>query len=577
MLVTKLIFFSCFALSLSWAMEPFSEKELENLLESGELESRLDFAEEIGNHQMDSFLLRKAILEQQVKVLQSQGVPQAEINRMLPELAPPPRWQGMPTTGNVNILAVLVEFQDYSSTSSRNEIHNKLFGNGDPSESPYESLAKYYERSSYGKLNLSGGSTLGWYKTSYNRSEVTRENASDGEQLRDRENLIKEILSHYDNQGHDFSQYDNDNDGDIDYFIVIWTGPDNGWSNFWWGYQTSFTDSSYRLDGKQLSKYSWQWETSPFSREFIPTVVIHETGHALGLPDYYDYSPSRGPKGGVGKLDMMDGNKGDHNCFSKWVLEWVTPQIISSGIQTLELEASGNSEDCVIIWPGITNGDLFSEFFVVQNRHRVGNDNARRIPGDGLLIWHVDARLKNGFDFEYNNSYTGRKLLRLMEADGLEEIENLRDIADGGDYYAKGSSFTPDTTPSSKKYDGTDSDVRVYDISPSGEIMSATFVIGEVVEVEPKSVAFGVVHIDGRKWSGTANWTSTYNAVEKYYEISIENENYNHQNYTTTVTPTTGVISYCSTTSSDSNLLVHCYDKNGDLAETPFSFVTFKQ
>jgi len=52
-------------------------------------------------------------------------------------------------------------------------------------------------------------------------------------------------------------------------------------------------------------------------------VVIHETGHALGLPDYYDYDDKVGPRGGVGGLDMMDNNWGDHNPFSKWLLGWL--------------------------------------------------------------------------------------------------------------------------------------------------------------------------------------------------------------------------------------------------------------
>ena len=64
---------------------------------------------------------------------------------------------------------------------------------------------------------------------------------------------------------------------------------------------------------------------------------------------------------------------------------------------------------------------------MVQNRTRPGND--ADLPADGLLIWHVDARLtRSGSDFLYDNSYTAHKLLRLMEADGLEEIE--RDSAD---------------------------------------------------------------------------------------------------------------------------------------------------
>jgi hypothetical protein len=171
---------------------------------------------------------------------------------------------------------------------------------------------------------------------------------------------------------------------------------------------------------------------------------------------------------------MMDGSKGDHNCFSKWMLEWLTPTFISTGSQTVTLSASGTSQDCVVIFPGITAGDLFSEHFIAQNRHRVGNDD--KMPGDGMLIWHAFALLNaEGQDFLYDNSFTAHKLLRLMEADGLEEIETGNGIGDAGDYYKQGDNFGVCTTPSSKKYDGTDSGVEINNISAPGIQMTANF------------------------------------------------------------------------------------------------------
>jgi len=286
-----------------------------------------------------------------------------------------------------------------------------------------------------------------------------------------REALIKEALTFFDAQGHDFSRYDNDGNGTIDYFIVVWSGPNNGWANFWWGYQTSF-GSSFNLDGKKLSgaKYSWQWEARNWPGAYDQIVVMHETGHALGLPDYYDYDATVGPRGGLGGLDMMDANRGDHNGFSKMLLDWIEPRIFVYGTSGFTLGASGGSAEALIVMPEFEEGQPFDEFFLVQNRTRIGNDAA--LAGDGLLIWHVDAHLNSaGTNFLYDNSTTDHKLLRLMEADGLEQIERGY-AANAADYYTAGRTLSPLTLPNGNRYDGTSPGLTLDSIGPSGLSMS---------------------------------------------------------------------------------------------------------
>ena len=179
-----------------------------------------------------------------------------------------------------------------------------------------------------------------------------------------REALIKEAIAYFKAQDAtlDFSQFNNDkSDNKIEYFMVFWTGPNNGWSNFWWSYKTSWTDSSYTVDGSALGSYSWNWVGGNYAAvaPFQPYVIMHETGHGLGLPDYYDYDDTVGPNGGVGGLDMMDSNWGDHNSFSKWIFDWITPTVVATGSQTLTLNPSGTSQDAVVIMPGATSSDSF--------------------------------------------------------------------------------------------------------------------------------------------------------------------------------------------------------------------------
>jgi len=472
------------------ALEKPSRSEIARYRLDGSLGARLQRAYELGNHKADPDLVADAAYRLQLE--------QWRQGQILEPPAPPPARKGMPTTGTVKILALLIAFSDYAPAAANTNvsIDGKLFGSG-TGVAPYESLRNYYRRASFSQLEI-GGSTLGWYTTTYPRSSVPQTTAG-------REALIKEALNSFDAAGHDFSQYDNDADGAVDYFVVIWTGPDNGWANFWWGYQTSFGDGSYLLDGKRLRKYSWQWESRPVGGAFNPLVVIHETGHALGLPDYYDYDDTVGPRGGVGGLDMMDANRGDHNCFSKFLLDWMTPTVVSGGLNAVSLRSAGSFGDAVLFSKGATS-QSFAEYFMVQNRTRTENDTPYST--DGLLIWHVDARLNGGgSNFLYDNSYTAHKLLRLMEADGLEQIETGAG-ANAGDYYVTGKTLGPGTYPSIARYDSAANPMLVNTISAAGSPM--TVHIDEIFDATGPTGAPSTPTDEGATKAGDSlvfNWT----------------------------------------------------------------------
>jgi M6 family metalloprotease-like protein len=474
-LLTLIALFLVICVPVVRALEPPRPGELAQLEREGKLEQALRHARALGNYKLDPALLKYAVNKAQ----------RAQLGLLAPSLTPPGSWAGMPTTGNVKILTLLIDFSDYPAYNTAATIDAKLFGGGvDAGDFPYESLHNYYARSSYDQLDLTGD-VLGWYRPAYTRASLG--SLSDTA----RETLIAEALNYYD-PSHDFSQYDNNGDGKIDYFVVVWTGPDEGWSSNWWGYQTSWgSTTSPTLDGKTLAKYSWQWECrydgGTTDGIYDQVVVMHETGHALGLPDYYDYQSKAdgdtiGPDGGVGQMDMMDANWGDHNSFSKWVLDWITPQVVTGAPQSVTLAASGTSRQALVAMPGASSANPFAEFFIVENRERTGNNSDRasnanyNLPTDGLLVWHVDARLNAAStDYLYDNSYTAHKLLRLMEADGLNEIETVPGYwVQASDYYTSGKTLTDASNPNSKKYDGAASNVVVQSIPAAGASMTFT-------------------------------------------------------------------------------------------------------
>jgi M6 family metalloprotease-like protein len=481
--------------SLALALEPPTREQVERYRKDGTLAARVAQAESFGNHRIAPRLvsrMREKVMRAAVVLRQPKAFSPRAAERIA---APPPAWVGLPTTGTVKVLALLIAFSDYPAVTPADTIAARLFGDGQGG-APFDSLRNYYRRSSYNQLEIQGN-VLGWYTTPYARSAVMETDAG-------REAVIKEALNSYDQQGHDFSQYDNDGDGAIDYFCVFWTGPHGDWASFWWGYYTGFSDSSFRLDGKRLSQFSWQWELYGYpSGSFSPQTAIHETGHALGVPDFYDYDESVGPLGGVGGLDIMDGTVGDHNCFSKFMLGWISPTVASSGPRTVTLRASGFYGDALLFVPGAVQGKIFDEYFMVQNRQRVGNDTGLFTASDGLIIWHVDARLNgSGRDFLYDNSYTVHKLLKLMEADGLEEIEKYGYPAHPGDYFKEGMGFGPSGTPNTSRYDGTPTAMGITNIVGATSPMSLDVYANDlpptcaITNLADGQTIYGTVQID---------------------------------------------------------------------------------
>jgi len=475
------------------ALEPPTKEQIARYKLDGTLAARVARAKALGNQKIPQRIQDR--LTQKLLRLSSTGrAGLADRAASASPLAPPRAWDGMPTTGTVKILALLISFSDYPGTNAPATFESRLFGSG-AGGPPYDSLRNFYQRSSYGQLTITGD-VLGWYQAPYVRSTVAETDAG-------RQNLIKEALSYYDAQGHDFSQYDNDGDGSIDYLCVFWTGPHGDWAEFWWGYYTWFSDATFRLDGKRLTNYSWQWELYNYpSGAFSPSTIIHETGHALGVPDYYDYDDTVGPRGGVGGLDIMDGS-GDHNCFSKFMLDWITPTVVSSGSRTVTLRASGLYPDAVLFMPGAVDGRIFDEFFMVQNRARSGNDTGLFTGSDGLVLWHVDSRLDTwNSDFLYDNSYTAHKLLRLQEADGLEEIETWAASADAGDYYKAGMTFGPLTVPNSSRYDGAATALVMSGITGTVSPMNVTITASDspptvaITNLSPGQSVYGTLGVE---------------------------------------------------------------------------------
>lgn len=361
----------------------------------------------------------------------------------------------MPSTGEVKSLVFLVQFPDCKNTDSTitsESVKEEFFGQGEEKNFPIESLSNYFGRASYNQLDISGD-VYGWYDLQNDKQYY--KNAASG-----RDELIKEVMSSYDSQI-DFSQYDLDGDGYVDSIYFIYAGEHNEWGEFYWSYKANVSEE-IACDNTKLNGYVFQ-----FTEQYRAT-AIHETGHLMGLPDYYNYNYSpwggsgNSESGGLGFFDMMDHNYGDYNIFSKMLLGWVVPEVISAN-KDFTLDAiSSSSAKAVIVTPN-ENASIFSEYYLLELYNSENNNyNSIQCKDGGVRIYHVNASIQqsyideNGkyyYDFTYSDSSsTELKLIKLLESDGTEENGLYGYPITADKYYYSGMTFGTNTAPSSEFY-----------------------------------------------------------------------------------------------------------------------------
>ena len=88
-----------------------------------------------------------------------------------------------------------------------------------------------------------------------------------------------------------------------------------------------------------------------------------------------------------------------------------------------------------------------TEYWLLENRHKVGRD--ADLPGDGLLVWHVDDALDD------NDNEAVHYKVGLLQADGRKDLENNEDRGDDGDPFpgvADVRAISSSTTPSTIAY-----------------------------------------------------------------------------------------------------------------------------
>jgi immune inhibitor A len=374
------------------------------------------------------------------------------------------------------VLVLLVDFSNkpYSggwTSASTADFDSLLFSEG---INPTGSMKEFYYENSYGNFVMEGD-VAGWYTAAQTSDYYT--NFCDGsrgmgEYPFNARKLVEEVVDLADPDV-DFSLYDNDGNGYVDGIFVVHAGTgyeESGNSCEIHSHQWSI--SPRFKDGVYVTTYSIEPEESPSSQGLVPIgVFCHEFGHVLGIPDLYDtdYSSSGAGKWALMASGSYNGNSRTPSQFIAWSkmrLGWLSPINITSNQTNLEIPAVEWNPVAYRLWQ---NGQMGSQYFMVENRQEVGFDEY--LPGSGVLIWHIDETVGG-------NSNDWHPKVMLEQADGKFDLQYDNNSGDAGDVFPVGGMyphFHDKTNPDSRSYIPTSTQVAVWNISASDSIMTADF------------------------------------------------------------------------------------------------------
>lgn len=328
----------------------------------------------------------------------------------------------LPSVGNSKILVIPVQTKDDSFTSKELSLIQKgFFGSSD--ETGWESVSSYYRKSSHGLLNITGEVTP---VITLSMTALELDAANIKAQKNDKnytDVILDSVLTVVkDKRYANISDYDTNSDGFIDAVWMVYSPSSNSDSDLFWAY-TTWSESSTSFSGKRPCCYSWasvdffteKNYSSLFNQDNIADshTFIHETGHMMGLDDYYsydyDYSVSKGSGNAdspVGGADMMDFNIGDHMAYSKYLLGWEKPTVITEELleandYQFTLNSHPSSGTSFLIPTKTYNDTPYDEYLLLEYYTPTdlnASDSKEKYTNglstysqSGLLLYHINA------------------------------------------------------------------------------------------------------------------------------------------------------------------------------------------
>lgn len=288
--------------------------------------------------------------------------------------------------GKRKLLTILMGFKDRPFTKTIADFDSLMNQKSGKVDYNLGSVWKFYNEDSYGKLDVSAivvGPFVARNQSAYYKYDKTND-------IEHVEELVLEAIE-YARRIVDLSNFDWDNDGNIDGIHIVFagTGLSSGAADgLIWPHKYAVVTK----DG-EFCKYIITPELASSDKIAPIGTICHEIGHLLGAPDFYDcekdlfYATGDYDLMCNGEWNARGGVPAHHNAYTKcYLFGWGNPLQVAPISRSYTLSPSTINSTFYRINTS-TNG----EFFLLENRVLQNFDAA--LPLGGLLIYHIHKDL----------------------------------------------------------------------------------------------------------------------------------------------------------------------------------------
>lgn len=379
-----------------------------------------------------------AIKAQNAKAFYNSMETQAKANKVRREPMTPDN-SLLPSLGKHKIPVILVEFSDVEFSVENPKATFNKYLNGkelfnketDPEMGQnYASVAKYFKDMSFGKFEpefeVYGPVNLGKPLATYGAGYSSQENMG---------LLLTDACTAVDDEV-DFTQYDSNDDGNIDLIYIIYAGFSQsiaGNSTDCIHPKSGYLSLAKSFDGMDVKRYGVNNELNgtPADQANGPIIngiglFCHEFSHCMGLPDLYPKSGSIAEACINQNMDywsLMDAGEYTANgyrptAYTAWERErlgWMEIGTLT-GPSNVELKSLDEGGAAFRIYND--KDETGHEYYIVENVQNNGWN--KNLFGNGLMVTHVDY-LSSQFSLggcKVNNT-GGHPRMHVMAADGM--------------------------------------------------------------------------------------------------------------------------------------------------------------